>query len=628
MKSVASTRSIPSRSSARAANAASSSHGRNFSPQALKPKSTPARPPAPSTTTIGPESRDHESSSPTSKSSTASEHAARATAACSGRTAISTGSKAAIAFATSACDASAAGSSEPHMSARAGQHISVRSCGVHSGGIENGGAIAAGHYKEGAGATGAGARADSASASGARPSSHAGAGRAARGRIRRHREQRLDDGGIELRPRVVAQLLHRDLERQRAPVGAIGRHRVEGVARRDDPGGERDRVAGEAVRVAAPVPALVRRAHDDADVAQQAADLVEHPLALDRVRAHQRPLRVVQRPRLVDDRVGDDDLADVVQQRAQLGRLAHVLVDAEPLRDLHREPDDVLGVAPGVLVVLLEHVAQQQRRAAVGAPELERLGDAGLALAGEDRDQRDGREREQRGGRHPARGDRREQPERGEQRIDAEDDAELGERVARAHPEAQPEARDGHGRLDGELGGERERVHRPQRPVGLLRPERDQHDRRRQRPGRVRERERHAREGAAPAQRIDERGEQEGQGAEQRDERRRQQQQHGHEHRLRGDRVAGAGGELHAREHRERDGEGQRERQVELARGRRARRQHDRAEQHQRGEQRAPERLAHPRPAQRAGEPVGKPALGRCIDSTHVPWSRHTGMPT
>src|SRR4051795_13334146 len=52
------------------------------------------------------------------------------------------------------------------------------------------------------------------------------------------------------------------------------------------------RIAGGGPRA---VPALVRGADDQADVAHQAADAVEEPLALDGVRADQRPLVVVER---------------------------------------------------------------------------------------------------------------------------------------------------------------------------------------------------------------------------------------------------------------------------------------------------------------------------------------------
>jgi hypothetical protein len=43
------------------------------------------------------------------------------------------------------------------------------------------------------------------------------------------------------------------------------------------------------------------------------------------VRLHDLPLVVVERAGLVDDLVGDSDLADVVQQRAELGRAARLL---------------------------------------------------------------------------------------------------------------------------------------------------------------------------------------------------------------------------------------------------------------------------------------------------------------
>ena len=63
---------------------------------------------------------------------------------------------------------------------------------------------------------------------------------------------------------------------------------------------------------------LVRGAHDAPDLAEHAADAVEHVLALDRVQLHDRPLLVVERARLVDDLGRHGDLADVVQKRAEL----------------------------------------------------------------------------------------------------------------------------------------------------------------------------------------------------------------------------------------------------------------------------------------------------------------------
>ena len=128
----------------------------------------------------------------------------------------------------------------------------------------------------------------------------------------------LDDLRVELRAALAEQLGQRDLVRQRLAVGAVGTHRVPGVAAGDDPRLERDLLAGEAVRVAAAVPALVVRADDQTDVAHEAADAVEHLLALDRVGLDQLPLVRVELAGLVDDLLGDRDLAHVVQQGCEL----------------------------------------------------------------------------------------------------------------------------------------------------------------------------------------------------------------------------------------------------------------------------------------------------------------------
>src|SRR5271170_579377 len=106
--------------------------------------------------------------------------------------------------------------------------------------------------------------------------------------------------------------------RHRLAIGAGGRHRAVGVACGDDPRLDRDVLATEAVRIAATVPALVRGADDAADLTHKTADLLEHPLALDRVGLDDRPLPLVELPGLVDDLLGNGDLADVVQESAEL----------------------------------------------------------------------------------------------------------------------------------------------------------------------------------------------------------------------------------------------------------------------------------------------------------------------
>src|SRR5215216_565066 len=65
----------------------------------------------------------------------------------------------------------------------------------------------------------------------------------------------------ELQPHLGRDLVAGLLERPPAPVGPVARHRVEGVRDGQDPGGERDVLAREAVRIAEAVEALVVVAH-------------------------------------------------------------------------------------------------------------------------------------------------------------------------------------------------------------------------------------------------------------------------------------------------------------------------------------------------------------------------------
>ena len=145
-----------------------------------------------------------------------------------------------------------------------------------------------------------------------------------------------DHARVELRAGAALELLDRDLGAHRLAVAAVGGHRLEGVAHEHDPRGERDRLARELVGVAVAVHALVRRAHDRRHALERGRGL-QDALADDRVAAHELPLGVVQRARLVEDRVGDGDLAHVVQLR----RLAQVLEllgrQAEPLADREGE---------------------------------------------------------------------------------------------------------------------------------------------------------------------------------------------------------------------------------------------------------------------------------------------------
>ena len=82
----------------------------------------------------------------------------------------------------------------------------------------------------------------------------------------------------------------------------------------DDPCAERDLLPLQAVRIAEAVEALVVVADRRHGVVQE-AEPVDDPRALVRVALHERPLLVGEHGRLEQDRVGDRELADVVEER-------------------------------------------------------------------------------------------------------------------------------------------------------------------------------------------------------------------------------------------------------------------------------------------------------------------------
>jgi hypothetical protein len=125
-------------------------------------------------------------------------------------------------------------------------------------------------------------------------------------------------------------------------------------------------------------------ADDPPHLAHEAADLVEHPLALDRVGAHDLPLRGVELARLVDDVLRDGHLAHVVQERGELEVPPPRGVQAEAVAHLEGEGDDAARVLAGVGVVGLHDVPEHEGGPAVGRVELDQAVDPGPPLAGED----------------------------------------------------------------------------------------------------------------------------------------------------------------------------------------------------------------------------------------------------
>ena len=68
---------------------------------------------------------------------------------------------------------------------------------------------------------------------------------------------------------------------------------------------------------------------------------------------HHAPLVLVERAGLVQDPLGNPDLADVMEQRGDLDRVELGTVVAEPLGECDRDVGDALGVGAGVIVLRL-----------------------------------------------------------------------------------------------------------------------------------------------------------------------------------------------------------------------------------------------------------------------------------
>ena len=99
----------------------------------------------------------------------------------------------------------------------------------------------------------------------------------------------------------------------RLPVGVARREHVVGVGDRDQPRRQRDLLAREPVRVAGAVPALVVAEHDVGH-RPVAVDAAHDPRPVRGVAADDLPLLLAQRLGGEQDRVGERELADVVEQ--------------------------------------------------------------------------------------------------------------------------------------------------------------------------------------------------------------------------------------------------------------------------------------------------------------------------
>jgi hypothetical protein len=163
----------------------------------------------------------------------------------------------------------------------------------------------------------------------------------------------LDEAGVELLAGDAAQLLNCLEARHRRPVRVAGGHHVVGVCDRDDPRQLRDVVAFKPARVALPVDPLVV-GEDDVRDRTVAVERGDDARTLLRVATDQHPVLVGERHVCLEDAVGEDELADVVQQRRDVDQLLLAPREARFLGDRPRVARHRGRVAGGHLVPQVE----------------------------------------------------------------------------------------------------------------------------------------------------------------------------------------------------------------------------------------------------------------------------------
>ena len=182
-------------------------------------------------------------------------------------------------------------------------------------------------------------------------------------------DEDLDEAGVELLAGDPAQLLDRVVARHRRAVGVARGHHVVGVGDGDDPRQLRDVVACEAARVALAVDPLVV-GEDDLGDRPVAVERGDDPGALLRVAADQHPVLVGERHVGLEDAVGKDELADVVQQRGDVDELLLLARVAGALGDRPRVAGDRGGVPGGHLVAQVERAQHRAQHPDLEAGQL------------------------------------------------------------------------------------------------------------------------------------------------------------------------------------------------------------------------------------------------------------------
>ncbi len=166
---------------------------------------------------------------------------------------------------------------------------------------------------------------------------------------------------MELRPAAPHQLGHREVDALRGLVRAFAHDDLIGIRGRDDVRRERHGIAAGPVGIATAVEALVMGVDDRDEIAERLDRREDRP-AEGRVGLHDHPLLRGERGRLVENGVGNADLADVVQQRRELDPADLIRRELHLDRDDPRQGRDPGRVAPGVRIARVDRGGERLHR--------------------------------------------------------------------------------------------------------------------------------------------------------------------------------------------------------------------------------------------------------------------------
>src|SRR3990172_1651865 len=161
-------------------------------------------------------------------------------------------------------------------------------------------------------------------------------------------DEGVHDAAVKLLPGAAVQLLERLLKRDDALVGAVGGHRVEGVADEDDTGAEWYIIACETVGVAAAIVVLVV-VGDYRRRGRQVGKATRYPGTDLRVRLDHRPLLFAEAAGLLQHVVRHGELAHIVEEGGLLNKLLLPHAQSHLRGDLARVPcaaGDLAGGGP------------------------------------------------------------------------------------------------------------------------------------------------------------------------------------------------------------------------------------------------------------------------------------------